>query len=317
MARPTKDPVEYLRVKYMMHLIACKEHLPLSGYALERFFEPENIKPRKYTELTYDSGKWRRFLHQGVSPGTKSYSRIQEKAGYALKYLSSPIWDALETKHKDAAAFDALYRRLDKDTQNEVNNFIAIAHRVDVRADRKSFPLQRLIRKGDENAMAALFGLFRQFNHHVFVHDIVETALYNVIFNFICRFCPFTFYSELYQFIYQNFFYTVPKRFRASPWPESLEVIQYMIWIESKNMMLAEDLGLIDDSTSHEEFYFWKHRANKHLVIHEMASIYEEPNFSGLSPTSSKGLRWMMKKLNKGRPSEQQLSIEKIMSPYF
>jgi len=90
-----------------------------------------------------------------------------------------------------------------------------------------------------------------------------------------------------------------------------------MIWIESKNMMLAEDLGLIDDSTSHEEFYFWKHRANKHLVIHEMASIYEEPNFSGLSPTSSKGLRWMMKKLNKGRPSEQQLSIEKIMSPYF
>ncbi|MBT1451699.1 hypothetical protein KJ365_12480 [Glaciecola sp. XM2] len=73
---------------------------------------------------------------------------------------------------------------------------------------------------------------------------------------------------------------------------------------------------MIDDLTSHEEFYFWKHRANKHLVIHEMASIYEEPNFRRLSPTSSKGLRWMVKKLNKQRPSENQISIADLMYPY-
>jgi len=82
------------------------------------------------------------------------------------------------------------------------------------------------------------------------------------------------------------------------------EVVENMLWIEQKNTMMAEDLMIIDRHTTAREFFYWKYRGNKPLIIHEMAEAFKHETWK--LPDSSLGLKWLIKKLNKSRPKNHK-----------
>jgi len=304
MTRPKKDPIERLKVKYLLHYIAQVKHLRLRGYALEKYFEPENIKTSPNTGQLYDSGKWRRFLKYGITPGKKSMSRIAEHCPSALKAYYSPFWQALTLTERDETQWHTFYNSLNEKVAAIALDYIDKPRLFDERINEDNKPLNKLIRIGDDHAVAALIALLRQYNEPVMINDDIETHLYNMFFNFLSRFCPDSFFPELYTYIYDNIFQHRPLLARESPWPDSVEVVEHMLWIEQKNTMMAEDLMIIDRHTTAREFFYWKYRGNKPLIIHEMAEAFYHEKWK--LPDSDQGLKWLLKALNKSRPKNHK-----------
>ena len=304
MTRPKKDPIERLKVKYMLHFIARINDLRLTGYALEKHFEPENIKISPNTGQLYDSGKWRRFLKHGITPSKKSMSRIKEHCPSALKTYHSPFWQALTLIERDEDQWHEFYNSLNKNVSTIVLDYIENPRLFDERMNEVNKPLKKLIRIGDDHAVAALIALFRQYSEPVLINDDIETHLYNVFFNFLSRFCPHSFLPELYTYVYDNIFQRQILRARASTWPDSVEVVEYMLSIEQKNEMMAEDLMIIDRHTTAREFFYWKYRGNKPIIIQEMAEAFNHEKWK--LPDSNQGLKWLLKALNKSRPKKHK-----------
>lgn len=308
MARPKVDPADRLKIKSAMNLIALNEALPFSGYALEKFFEPENIKVSPNTTQKYDSGKWRRFLKQGNQPGKKSLNRITELTPYAIRHIASPFWLSIQLKPRNKIGWFEFYNSLEKEVEDLALEFISNPHELDPERKVEDRSLEKLIRIGNDHAVSALIGLLRQHSTNLFVRDAIETSLYNILFNFLARFCPSVFLPELYTYLYENILNTNEERFRETPWPNSIDLVIDMYRVEQKNLFLAEDLMLIDSYTPHSEFYYWKYRGNKPLIIREMADILYNPNVGQEAPKTKKGLRWLIGRLNKNRPHDKQLS---------
>lgn len=125
-----------------------------------------------------------------------------------------------------------------------------------------------------------------------------------MFFNFLSRFCPNSFLPELYTYIYDNIFQRQILRARESAWPDSIEVVKYMLKIEQKNEMMAEDLMIIDRYTTAREFFYWKYRGNKPLIIQEMAEAFNHEKWK--LPDSGQGLKWLLKALNRSRPKSHE-----------
>lgn len=79
---------------------------------------------------------------------------------------------------------------------------------------------------------------------------------------------------------------------------------EYQIWIEQKNTVLAEDLLIIDSQTNETEFFYWKYRGNKPLIVKEMFEALNHEKWK--LPDSNKGLKWLLKTLNKYRSKDRQ-----------
>ena len=146
MTRPKKDPIERLKVKYLLHYVAQVEHLRLTGYALEKYFEPENIKTSPNTGQLYDSGKWRRFLKYGITPGKKSISRIAEHCPSGLKAYHSPFWQALTLTKRDETQWHTFYNNLNEKVAAIAFDYIDNPRLLDERMLEDNKPLNKLIR---------------------------------------------------------------------------------------------------------------------------------------------------------------------------
>ena len=70
--------------------------------------------------------------------------------------------------------------------------------------------------------------------------------------------------------------------------------------------MLAEDISLISTREETRKFIYWKHKGDSRLIVKEMADAFYQNKYA--IPDSKHGLKWLIKKLNKTRQADQQLS---------
>ena len=311
MARPKKDVAERLRVKSMMHFIINEESLRFNAHALEKHFEPENIKISSSTGQVYDSGKWRRYLHKGVFPGEKSFRKIWDRCPNAIRHVSSPFWDAIRCQSRSRSQWDMFYNRLNWQVEDLVLRYKLSPTRLIGKYFKKDIEtINKLVRIGDDHAVAALIALYRQLNHSAVLNDPVRTGLQNVLIGFLSRFCPLTFLNELYAYLYSNILSQTTNRLRGSViWSSDISAIKEAIIVEKNIFELAEKLSLVDSWTPHCEFYYWKTLGNQALIHEELASFRENLNIDLTAPSIKKGLRWLIKKLNRGRPTAHHLPI--------
>ncbi|MBE0368297.1 hypothetical protein [Pseudoalteromonas aurantia] len=311
MARPKKALSKKLQAISTMCAISCEMHMPLSGYAFEKYFEPENFKESKRTGKTYRSDKYDRFIKNGVSPTGKSLSRIKEKCPHAYQHYCSPFWLAIEEKQRTQNQWQEFYLQLDESVKSLVFEFLWHGKILDGRVKQENMPLIKLIRIGNDHAIAALIGLLlQQCNQDACAFEYIETQLYNVIFNFLSYFFPYNIQLTIYAYLYNQILNKPQERIRESPWPDNLEDVAYMLQIENKNLLLAEDLGLVWSCEQGREFYFWKMMGDRREIVKEMSLAHRHGQWK--LTDHPKGLKWLIKKLNTTRPKSEKLSTEYV-----
>ncbi len=310
MGRPKKDPSEKLKVISTMKFIANVLRLTATGYSFEKYFEPNNFKESKGTGRLIYSGKWDRYFAKGVNPSVKSLACIEQKCPAALKHYNSPFWEAIQVKEKSQSEWEAFYLKLDKQVTILVFEFINNPQIFDGRIKKENQPLVKLIRIGNDQAVAALIGLTRQFRENIFLHDYIETQLYNILFNFLSDFFSYDVVIDVYSYLFEYCLHNSDKRFRSSPWPNDAKTVSKMIAIEHKNLLIAEDLGMVATYEQRREFYFWKFIGDGFEIVKEMTNaLYERKWILSNHP---KGLKWLIHHLNKTCPKNRKLNTEYI-----
>jgi hypothetical protein len=307
MARPKKDPSEQLKVFSTMRFISNVNYLPATGYALEKYFEPENFKTSKSTGRLIRSSKWDRYLKKGVRPEGKSLESIKSKCPSAYKHYCSPFWEAIKTKEKSESEWEDFYLTLNRQVMLFVFEFLNDPKLTDGRVKEENQPLIKLIRIGDDHAVAALIGLTRQFRQNRIHHDYIETQLFNLMFNFMSYFFSYDAVLIIYKYLFEQFFNCLEYRLRELRWPNDAEE---MISIENKNLLLAENLGMVATYEQQREFFFWKSMGDNFEIIQEMTNAFYESKW--ILTNHPKGLKWLIQCLNKTRPKNKKLNTEYI-----
>lgn len=310
MGRAKKDPSEQLKVNSTMKFVANVLGLPATGYAFEKYFEPNNFKLSQGTGRIIYSGKWDRYFTKGLNPSVKSLACLKQKCPAAFKHYNSPFWDAIQTKERSEKEWEVFYLTLDKKVTLLVFEFLENPKLFDARIKKENQPLVKLIRIGNDQAVAALIGLTRQFRQNVFLHDYIETQLYNILFNFLSDSFSYDVVIDVYAHLFEYFLQNDDNRYRPTPWPNDARTVSKIISIEHKNLLIAEDLGIVATYEQHREFYFWKYLGDRFEIVKEMTNaLYEKKWVLSDHP---KGLRWLIQQLNKTRPQNRKLNTEYI-----
>ncbi len=111
---------------------------------------------------------------------------------------------------------------------------------------------------------------------------------------------------DVYSYLFEYCLHNSEKRFRPSPWPNDAKTVNKMIAIEHKNLLIAEDLGMVATYEECREFYFWKFIGDRFEIVKEMTNaLYEQKWVLSNHP---KGLKWLLQQLNKTRPKNRKLN---------
>lgn len=114
----------------------------------------------------------------------------------------------------------------------------------------------------------------------------------------------------IYKYLFEEFFNCLEYRLRALPWPNNSAIVSKMISIENKNLLLAEDLGMVATYEQRREFFFWKSMGDNFEIIQEMTNAFYESKW--ILTDHPKGLKWLIQCLNKTRPKNKKLNTEYI-----
>jgi hypothetical protein len=241
-----------------------------------------------------------------VCPEGKSLDSIKNRCPSAYKHYCSPFWQAIQVKERSDREWEDFYRTLDERVVYLVFEFLHNPKQPyeGIKSEKK--PLVKLIRIGDDHAVAALIGLTRQFGRNLIQHDYIETQLYNIMFNFMSEFFSYDAVLPVYQFLYEQFLNRPEAdRLRLSPWPNDANTVFKIIGIEYKNLLIAEDLGMVATYQQRREFFFWKYMGDRFEIIKEMTYALDENKWA--LTDHPKGLKWLIHNLNKTRPKNHKL----------
>jgi hypothetical protein len=76
------------------------------------------------------------------------------------------------------------------------------------------------------------------------------------------------------------------------------------------NYLKAEDVFIITSKRSGDLFLYWKLFGNIKLINQELNEAFHSKNY--LLPDSDKGLKWLIKQMNKHLPKSEHINTTKI-----
>tara|TARA_B100002049_G_C16067302_1_gene371081 strand:- start:1218 stop:1457 length:240 start_codon:yes stop_codon:yes gene_type:complete len=76
------------------------------------------------------------------------------------------------------------------------------------------------------------------------------------------------------------------------------------------NYLKAEDVCIITSKRSGDLFLYWKLFGNIKLINQELNEAFHSKNY--LLPDSGKGLKWLIKQMNKHLPKSEHIDTTKI-----
>lgn len=312
--RPPKNPVEIYRTLTLMSTLRWKNRDLRTGYQLEKFFEP-NIFPDK-NNARARSCKWDRYL-KGVTPRKESLALVERRYPTAMSYYNSSLWSALKAGEQTPQYWTDFYSSIDEDLRTLCYRFKTVKCKKNSsmslsRAKRE--PLEALMRIGTHEALACLFALLREAEAREDITEYIELeyALHHDVF-WVLSENPFhgvahqiLHYLDKYIFRQGNklLFRIIPE----SPFKMSPQKAEERMWINGKNIMLAEDIGLFYSREQGKEFRYWKYKGDNFLIVREMAEAMSVQKYK--LPDSHQGLKWLIGKLNKTREKNNQLPLD-------
>ncbi len=308
--RPPTNPVERIRVKILMTAINMQNQSLKTGYQLERYFNPERLT---YIDgETKRSGKWDHYRKKGTTPSSSVLKSIKKEYPWAYALYESKIWTTLQCGHQSKYYWSEFYLSCDPELQRLCYRFKSYNAGDFLKfKSKKRIALNKLFKIGTLDALACLIALLRESieDESPFEYDAIETTVFNLIFWIIGEAPFFHHIKELYQFLVDYIFVSDNHQFRllrSTPWSLTKNEIGIRISINNKNIMLAEDISLISTREETRKFIYWKHKGDSRLIVKEMADAFYQNKYA--IPDSKHGLKWLIKKLNKTRQADQQLS---------
>ncbi|MBD0781814.1 hypothetical protein [Pseudoalteromonas maricaloris] len=284
----------------------CRLSGKFNGYQLEKLFEPNSIK--KVDGVFKRSCKWDRYI-KGVTPNKNALKLVYDKFPHAIELYDSLLWESLQVGPLPEFYWEQFYLKLPINLKRLANRFRSYKSESFYKLGKnKQHALNEIRRVGNLDALACMFALMRECsaNGDYGTYDFIETAIFNLIFWTLSKEPFFRCRSKIFVFLVTHIFIgDEAKRLRDTPWNLTLEQINGFIYINQKNILLAEDLQLVIGDDELYEFIYWKSVGDSKLIVKEMAQAFRCELWE--VKDSQMGLKWLIKQLNKTRKSDRKI----------
>jgi hypothetical protein len=93
--------------------------------------------------------------------------------------------------------------------------------------------------------------------------------------------------------------------FHETLWDDDIKTVSGYIFAVNNNILIAEDLRLTCTDKLAAEFLYWKYKGNSQLIVEEMHEALSQKSYE--LKDNQLGLKWLVKKLNRSRPTSHQI----------
>lgn len=313
MAKVKGDPrnnfVDALRLWLYLDFVCEKAGIKKTGYQLEQYFQPDNMKKSDDAEFLKRSGKWERLVALKTFPSEATIRLIEQRLPGSRYYLEMPLWEALQPKPKSNKEWVLFYRKLRPALCNAALSLITENdHAVRVKHVR-SKALDDILFEGDVDALACTIALLR--------HARVSNAG-----AYSCRIIELKIKALLFGVLSNRFFYkqsiAVYKALAAvATTDDSLNWLFPPIWrysddelmlrceIEQKIIPMADDVLFLNLGREEKYFLYLIRKSDFYSTYQELTEAKQVTKWQ--VKDSRRGLQWVIRKLNQKRPPSKQI----------
>lgn len=313
MAKVKGDPrtniVDALRLWFYLEFVSKEAGIKKTGYQLEQYFQPDNMKKPDDEEFLKRSGKWERLVALKTFPSEATIQLIEQRLPGARYYLEMPLWEALQPEPKSNNEWVQFYRKLRPALCNAALSLTTDNdHAVRVKHVR-SKALDDILFEGDVDALACTIALLRHAKSSQAGADacrLIEWKINALLFGVLNRrpFCnhKLVFYKAFKKFVIceddGNFFF-------PPMWNYSDKDFHLKSQLQNDIMLMAEDIGLIIPIKEEQYFLYLIRKANLFSVYQELKEAKQVKQWQ--VKKSRDGLEWVIRKLNQKRPPSKQI----------
>lgn len=308
MARPRRDPIEALKAKLFMRLIALRLDIPPSGSGFSFYFDGTKR----------NSSKWKRYLDGNKCPslGTRNqiFQQIRQGAhGEGLTqelstFWNSPIWAALVSSLPSENDWTEFYKTLPLDLQRHVFvRKVVNNNPYDRRSPRKS-EIIAVEKKCTLDALAFLCALTRESTHEKLRSNGLdsELSLYRLLLAFF-RHEPFkSHWRDIWHYVKQHVVSQdrrLAHLFGVFRWEETTAQIEYFLGLDTHVINLAKQIGWEFTELQERQFIMFCHILGYKKVCIELSLI------SNKHPTNLPTITKLAKRINSLRIAKHKVAV--------
>lgn len=313
MARVKGDPrrniVDALRLWFYLEFVSKEAGIKKTGYQLEQYFQPENMKKPDDAEFLKRSGKWERLVALKTFPSEATIRLIEQRLPGSRYYLEMPLWEALQPEPKSNKEWVQFYHTLRPALFNAALSLTTKNdHAVRVKHVR-SKALDDILFEGDVDALACSIALFRHAKASqagAFACRQIEWKINALLFG-VLNHWPFYNHKLVFYKAFKKFVISESEGNLLFPpiWNYSNEDIHRTSQIQNSIMLIAEDIGLIRPIKDEQYFLYLVRKSDLFSVYQELNEAKQVKQWQ--VKKSKDGLEWVIRKLNRKRPPSKQI----------
>lgn len=313
MARVKGDPrrniVDALRLWFYLEFVSKEAGIKKTGYQLEQYFQPDNMKKPDDAEFLRRNGKWERLVALKTFPSEATIRLIEQRLPGARYYLEMPLWEALQPKPKSNKEWVLFYRKLRPALCNAALSLTTDNdHAVRVKHVR-SKALDDILFEGDVDALACSIALFRHAKTSgagVYACRQIEWKINALLFG-VLNHWPFYNHKLVFYKAFKKFVMSEKDgNFLFPPmWDYSDEDFHLKSQIQNSILLIAEDIGLIRPIRERQYFLYLVRKSDQFSVYQELNEAKQVKQWQ--VKKSKDGLEWVIRKLNRKRPPSKQI----------
>lgn len=288
------EEIKTLRISSYLNFVCNRAGIELTGYQLERFFEPEKVIRDKATKAVKRSCKYDRYIYKSVCPNLDTAMLIESKTRGSIELLYSPIWrvlDCIVSGNELNSSIEELHlvvqQQLLESKRDSTNRYI--------RKSTTTKNLENLMKVGDFHGVCGLLILLFGTDRTLLKVSRLsaEKRLLEMLVNIAATEYP----NELIWNIYQCYLPYLPHR--ASR--KELTYDEFKFKVAQKNKLLTLAIN-----KSHIMFFEERYRFLNLVFSGDCQLIKRELKSPGNILVNKgekvRNLFWLVKKLNTLRP---------------
>ncbi|ANB24602.1 hypothetical protein A6F57_04885 [Alteromonas stellipolaris] len=316
--RPKRNPIEAIKTPAFMGYVCHLAQISYTGYQLESYFEPERIQI-KDDGTRIRSGKWDRFIAGTHTPSKTARDTIYSKLGHkdALEmYFNHPIWVALAAGEFDSQYWMNFYQTLPIDIQKLIFKKNNTSGQPLVLKTIRLPTIKSILKFWNDDAFACLVALSR--DSSVNIDFFAKRELPFFVHKYLQYLFEMSFFSRVTKELWEHFqHYIIPNSILSLShhdlWTENDCYHKTMTYSRAMgvNYLKAEDVCIINSKRSGNLFLYWKLFGNLKLINQELNEAFHSKNYR--LPDSNKGLKWLIKQMNKHLPKSEHINATKIL----
>ena len=287
------EEIKTLRITSYLKYVCNKAGIELTGYQLERYFEPEKVSRDEESKAIRRSCKYDRYIRQSVCPNQQTASLIETKAKGSTEILHSPIWHVLDCIKSER---DLEHSILNLHPQIQIELFEAKRNAANqhVRKLLTSKSLENIMTSGDLHGVCGLLILL--FGTDKALLKISKISIEKSLVEMLLNLATTTYPIELVWNIYQCVAPYLPQRAKSKTltYPE----FEFKVVQKNKLLTIAANEDYIMYIDEQYQFLTLMFHGNTQLIKRELNTSQNGQLNKGLKV---RNLIWLLKKLNNTR----------------